>query len=108
MNELQEITDYIHSMKIKKTIFGGYEREDVLVKMGELTSMFQRYIDELRKEEQEKQKQYQIQLGAYEEKYSGLLAVTEQFSQIRETLHDLEKNLTDAEALIKNETDKSE
>lgn len=56
MNELQEITDYIHSMKIKKTIFGGYEREDVLVKMGELTSMFQRYIDELRKEEQEKQK----------------------------------------------------
>lgn len=58
MNELQEITDYSRSMKIKKTIFGGYEREDVFVKMGELTSMFQRYIDELRKEEQEKQKHF--------------------------------------------------
>ncbi len=53
MDKLQEISNYVGNMKIKKSFFGGYDREDVFVKMQELVNMFQEYA----KEEQEKQKE---------------------------------------------------
>lgn len=52
MEKLQEISNYVGSMKIKKTFFGGYDREDVIIKMQEIVNMFQEYV----MEEQEKQK----------------------------------------------------
>lgn len=53
MDKLQEISNYVGNMKIRKTIFGGYDREDVFIKMQELVNMFQAYVNE----EQEKQKE---------------------------------------------------
>ena len=41
MDKLQEISNYVGNMKIRKTFFGGYDREDVFVKMQELVNMFQ-------------------------------------------------------------------
>lgn len=52
MEKLQEISNYVGNMKIKKTFFGGYDREDVIIKMQEIVNMFQEYV----MEEQEKQK----------------------------------------------------
>lgn len=52
MEKLQEISNYVGNMKIRKTFFGGYDREDVFVKMQELVNMFQECIEE----EQDKQK----------------------------------------------------
>lgn len=51
MEKMQEISNYIGNMKIRKTIFGGYDREDVFAKMQELVKMFQDCL----KEEQDKQ-----------------------------------------------------
>ena len=53
MDKLQEISNYVGNMKIRKTFFGGYDREDVFVKMQELVNMFQACL----KEEQDKQKE---------------------------------------------------
>lgn len=53
MEKIQEITNYVGNMKIKKTLFGGYDREDVIIKMQEIVNMFQSYVNE----EQEKQKE---------------------------------------------------
>lgn len=53
MDKLQEISNYVGNMKIKKTFFGGYDREDVAVKMQEIVNMFQEYV----MGEQEKQKE---------------------------------------------------
>lgn len=53
MEKLQEISNYVGNMKIKKTFFGGYDREDVIIKMQEIVNMFQEYV----MEEQEKQKE---------------------------------------------------
>jgi len=53
MDKLQEISNYVGNMKIKKTFFGGYDREDVIVKMQEIVSLFQDCMTE----EKEKQKE---------------------------------------------------
>ena len=53
MDNLQEINTYITEMKIKKTFFGGYDREDVYVKIGNIVEMFQRNIEEMQKKEKE-------------------------------------------------------
>ena len=52
MEKLQEISNYVGNMKIKKTFFGGYDRDDVIGKMQEIVNMFQDYL----MEEKEKQK----------------------------------------------------
>ena len=52
MEKLQEISNYVGNMKIKKTFFGGYDRDDVIGKMQEIVNMFQDYV----MEEKEKQK----------------------------------------------------
>lgn len=53
MEKLQEISDFIDNLKIKKTFLGGYDREDVFVKMQELIVLFQKCLEE----EQERQKE---------------------------------------------------
>ena len=49
MDKLQEINTYITEMKIKKTLFGGYDREDVYVKIGNIVEMFQKNLEEIQK-----------------------------------------------------------
>lgn len=61
MDKMQEISNYINNVKIKKTFFGGYDREDVSAKMNELVKLF----NEALTEEQEKQK---AQIAEYENK----------------------------------------
>ena len=53
MDKLQKISDYVGNMKIRKTFFGGYDREDVISKMQEIVNMFQ----DCMMEEKEKQKE---------------------------------------------------
>lgn len=53
MERLQEISEFVDNLKIKKTFLGGYDREDVFVKMQELIVLFQKCLEE----EQERQKQ---------------------------------------------------
>ena len=64
MDKLQEITDYISNMKIKKTFFFVFDREDVYVKFSAVTEMFQKYIEEL----QDKQRE---QIAGYEQRVSS-------------------------------------
>jgi len=64
MKKLQEISDYIGSMKIKKTIFGGYNREDVFVKMKEIVNMFQECMDEGQVEQKKLIEEYEHRLQA--------------------------------------------
>lgn len=59
--KFQEIIDYVGDVKIKKVLFGGYDKSDVTVKMNELMVKFEEYT----KEQQEKQK---AQLEEYEVK----------------------------------------
>ncbi len=53
MDKLQEISNCVNNMKIRKAFFGGYDRDDVFAKMQELVNMFQAYA----KEEQEKRQE---------------------------------------------------
>ena len=59
--KFQEIIDYVSDVKLKKVLFGGYDKNDVTVKMNDLMVKFEAYT----KEQQEKQK---AQLEEYEVK----------------------------------------
>lgn len=52
MERLQEISEYLEGLKIKRTLIGGYDREDVDAKLGELQDMIQECMEE--QEEQER------------------------------------------------------
>ena len=58
MDKIQEIKEYINTMKIKKTIFGGYDREVVYSKLGIITEMYQKYIEEIQKSEESMREEY--------------------------------------------------
>ena len=62
MDKLQEISNYVSSMKIRKAFFGGYDREDVFVKMQELVNMFQEYAKEEQNKQQELINDYELRI----------------------------------------------
>lgn len=72
MDKIQEIKEYINTMKIKKTIFGGYDREDVYSKLGIITEMYQKYIEEVRKSEESMRKEYAQRIRKSEEDIAKL------------------------------------
>lgn len=51
MDKLREVNEYIDQMKLKKVIFGGYDRDDVYIKMNNIIDLFQKCVDEYEEEE---------------------------------------------------------
>lgn len=66
MDKTQELNTYISNMKIKKTLFGGYDREDVYVKIGKIVELFQESLDEMEKEKAKLEEGYEKRLEASE------------------------------------------
>lgn len=66
MDKIQEINAYISEMKIKKTIFGGYDREDVYVKIGAIVEMFRKCVEDMQKKEKELEEGYEKRIQASE------------------------------------------
>ena len=64
MDRLQEINEYINDMKIKKTFFGGYDREDVYKKISSIVELFQKYTEEQQAKEKELIEGYEKRLQA--------------------------------------------
>lgn len=64
MDRLQEINEYINDMKIKKTFFGGYDREDVYKKISAIVELFQKYTEEQQAKEKELIEGYEKRLQA--------------------------------------------
>lgn len=52
MDKVQEITEYVEQMRLKKVLFGGYDKNDVQMKFDMVLAMFQKYV----KEQEEKEK----------------------------------------------------
>lgn len=61
MEKIQEIIDFTNNVKIKKVIFGGYDKKEVTEKMNEMADLFKKYAED----EQQKQK---AQIEEYEVK----------------------------------------
>ena len=51
MDKLQEVNDYIEKMKMKKVIFGGYDKDDVYMKINNIIDLFQKCVDKYEEEE---------------------------------------------------------
>lgn len=66
MDKLHEVTDYINQMKIKKTFFGGYDREDVYTNISMLVSLFQKCLKEYEEKEKALIEDYESRMRASE------------------------------------------
>lgn len=51
MDKLKELKEYIEQMKIKKSLFGGYNKEDVQLKFDVVYAMFEKVVNEQEKKE---------------------------------------------------------
>lgn len=51
MDKLREVNEYIDQMKLKKVIFGGYDKDDVYIKINNIIDLFQKCVDKYEEEE---------------------------------------------------------
>ncbi|MCF2684043.1 hypothetical protein [Faecalicatena contorta] len=108
MDKMQEITEYINTMKIKKSFFGGFDREDVYVKLGVITGMFQKYIEEFQKSEEKQKEEYEQRVKDSEKNIAQLQQrVGVLLSEKQSVLQEKETALAEkAAAIEENETEK--
>lgn len=80
MEKIQEISKYVSNMSIRKTLFGGYDKNDVNAKMNELVDMFKKCLEEEKAFQQEQVETYekriqtsQLMLNEMNKKLASLL-----------------------------------
>ena len=59
MEKIQEISKYVGNMTIKKTLFGGYDKNDVNAKMNELVGLFKQCMEEEQAAQREQIESYE-------------------------------------------------
>lgn len=64
MDKLLEISNYVRDLTIKKTFFGGYDRDDVFEKIQELMEMFRAYAKEEKLKQQKIMEDYELRIRA--------------------------------------------
>lgn len=62
MDKLLEISNYVRDLTIKKTFFGGYDRDDVFEKIQELMGMFRSYAKEEKLKQQKIMEDYELRI----------------------------------------------
>lgn len=92
MDKVQEIKKYVEMMKLKKVLFGGYDKEDVSKHVGHIIDMVQQYSEDCKRNEEEIIAKYQIRLEAMEMTIQALSmklehAVAEKDEAINEKEH---------------------
>ena len=62
MEKMQEITEFAENIKLKKVIFGGYDKNDVNTKLNELVELFQQYVQEEQDRQKAKVEEYEVKI----------------------------------------------
>ena len=83
MESLERIKSYINEMNIKKAIIGGFDREDVYIKMNGLMDVLREYVKEEMEENELQRKNAEMQL-----------------MQRNEEVEEYKKNLTDLQSTV--------
>ena len=63
MSKLQELKEYMDQMKIKKALFGGYNKEDVQLKFDMVYAMFEKAMKDQEEKEAELISQFEERLS---------------------------------------------
>ena len=99
MDKLQEINEYVSNMKIKKTLFGGYDREDVYIKIGTIVEMFQACVREFEEKQKEIIKDYELRMhtsdmliGELNKKIASLSEIQKDSEEEKEKLKEAYKD----------------
>ena len=62
MEKMQEITEFAENIKLKKVIFGGYDKNDVNTKLNELVELFQQYVQEEQDRQKAQVEEYEVKI----------------------------------------------
>lgn len=62
MDKLREISSYLDGLKIRKTLFGGYDKTDVEMKFGELLVLFKKCLEEEQSQQKKQIDEYETRL----------------------------------------------
>lgn len=92
MDKLREVTEYMNQMKIKKALFGGYDKNDVNQKMDTMIELFMECVKKNEAEETAIIKDCEKRMSAQAEKISDLTR------QIAELTEEQERTLKEAAA----------
>ena len=105
---MKELTEYMEQIKIKKVWFGGYDKEDVHLKLAMFIAMFEKYAKEQKEKEQalieqnealirerERIKEvYKAYCGELVKQYSdSLRSLSGEFSRILGDISDIQKEI---------------
>lgn len=87
MSSMQEITEFVENIQIKKTFLGGYDRRDVELKIDTLCAMFEKVLKDEREKHQtelnECESTIQTSKMLVTEMNKKLVAMTEEQSKMK-------------------------
>lgn len=92
MDKLREVTEYMNQMKIKKTLLGGYDKNDVSQKMDTMVELFMKCVEKYEAEETSIIQDYEKRMSAQAEKIADLNR------QIAELTEEQERTVKEAAA----------
>ena len=68
MAKFEKVLNYINNVKIKKTFFGGYDRDDVYMKMNEIVDIFKDYMKDEKDAQEAQRKEIEAELEKQKQK----------------------------------------
>lgn len=103
MESLERIRSYINNIKIKKVLWGGYDREDVYMKMNELVDVFKDYVKEELTEQEAQRAQLRHELKLQKEQAEEYKVKLQESQAIVVELHTKLNQLTAEQIETENE-----
>ena len=98
MDKLHEISAYIADLKIKKVLFGGYDKTEVEMKFGELLAMFKKCMQEeqdlqkkLASEYEQKLNTSQMLMNEMNKKLCAMMEAQKEMENEKEKMKDVYK-----------------
>jgi len=98
MDKLHEISAYIADLKIKKVLFGGYDKTEVEMKFGELLAMFKKCMQEeqdlqknLASEYEQKLNTSQMLMNEMNKKLCAMMEAQKEMENEKEKMKDIYK-----------------
>lgn len=77
MDKLSELTEYMNQIKLKKVLFGGYDKEDVQIKMNMMLAMFENCMKKQEEKEKNLTAEFEKQIKELQEEFESKQKVTD-------------------------------
>lgn len=103
MSSLEKIRSYINSLQIRKVLWGGYDREDVYIKMNGLVDVFRDYVKEEIETQELQRRKAEMQLQQKKEEIEECERKLQESQLIVAELHEKLDDITSVQIATEKE-----